>query len=135
VTNSVAALSWPAGVTGAILLALAFVILTVVLEGVVRLLSPPPQQDPRLGYLAFWLIVAVVALATPVLGPAMERSGALLERIVFGLWALAWLAWKAGIGDSPHEPQDSQRDHEQIWALAVGMFVGFVVLPQIGLLQ
>jgi hypothetical protein len=97
-----------------VLLALAFAVLTGVIEAIARALAPPPERDPRLGYLAFWLTVAVVALATPVLAVAIERTGALLERILFGLWIVAWLAWKAGIADHPDAPPDSQRDHVRI---------------------
>jgi hypothetical protein len=87
VTDSTVALAWPAGVPGAILLALELGILTFILEGIVRALAPPPEQDPRLGSLPFWLIVAVVALAMPVLVPARRASGlAERSRADLGAW-------------------------------------------------
>jgi hypothetical protein len=113
------------GPLGTLVLGATFVLLTGALEVIARIFSPPPKEDPRLGVIGFWASVAVAACATPILGPLLERPGNWLDRMVALAWACMWVAWKTGL---LREPKESQRDHEQMWALTVGCFVGFLFI-------
>jgi hypothetical protein len=106
-----------------VVVVVAFVAAMGFLELVVRYLSPAPSEDPRLGATAFWIWVVAVGAVTYLLWPSLERSERLLDRIVFGIGVVGWLAWKLGVGGSW---EDTPREREEIWATTVGTFAGMV---------
>jgi hypothetical protein len=102
----------------------AFVILTLVLELVARAFAPPEERDPRLGAIAFWLSVAVVAVFMEVCWPIIKHRNDWLARGLTGLYWLCWAAWKAGV---LQDVEDRQRDREQSWAVTVGAVAGIAL--------
>jgi hypothetical protein len=112
------------------LAALAILIVVMgAMELVAHLFAPKEILDPRLGFVAFWLSVALVALAIYAFWPLMRQRNNWLERLLSALWIGAWTAWKAGLfGDTQH----TQRDHEQIWATTVGSAAGIILHEAMG---
>ncbi len=117
-------LALPDGPLGTLAEVGAFVILTIALEVVARAFAPPEERDPRLGPIAFWISVAVVAIFMDVCWPIMKHRNDWLARAVTAAYWLCWAAWKAGV---LQDVEDRQRDHEQTWAVTVGAVAGIAL--------
>ena len=108
--------------TVVVVVALGFV--GALLEIVTALLAPPEDRDPHLGPVVFGLWIVILAGATDLLWPLLDRPRAGSDQLMVLVFILCWLIWKVR---SVTTPAEKQRKKEELWASIAGVAAGAVI--------